>query len=460
MQRALDFDRSPPLRVSFRFILNVPLFLMLAALGLAWLALSGQPYLRWNPLVLATAHLFTLGVLASAMLGALMQILPVATRLPLLHVRITSFFVHICLTAGTLALAAGFISAVGLFHTLAVVLLGAAFLVFLSSVAAGMARHWSQRAPGAGEVLSAVRLALLALLVTVVLGAFMAGLRGNLWGVGATQVGAWLHDLPDLHVAWGLAGWVGLLVVGVSYQVIPIFQATEIYPQRLTDTLAPAVFVLLGVITTAGGWQTSHGEAAALLRLGAFSLLAIAFLMYAGVTSRLLWTRKRPSAEPTTRFWHLSMACLVLAAALGVARAWWPAGTPATLEMALGTLLIPGFAVSAVNGMLYKIVPFLLWHNAQRQAPVALPFMPKVRQFIPERAAHRQFLLHLSAVVLLTLACMAPALLLPAALALAASAGMLGWNIFRGLQRYLQTSRQIVQALADSPPFPTSEKGG
>lgn len=449
MQRALDFQRSPHLWVSFRFFVNVPVFLMLASLGLAWSALSGHPFTRWNPLVLATTHLFTLGVLASAMLGAMMQILPVATRIQLLLPRITSLVVHACLTLGTLSLAMGFIAARPAFHRVALVLLSLAFLVFLGAVVGGMLRNWPQRAPGAGEILVAVRLALLALVVTLVLGVFMAGLRGNIWAVGATQVGAWLHDLPNLHVAWGLAGWVGLLIAGVSYQVIPIFQATEIYPRPLTDSLAPAVFLLLGVVSVAGGWGGSQGGGPGLMQAVSVTLLALSFLTYALVTARLLRTRKRPAPEPTTLFWYVAMASLALAALGGTLRTWFPHMAPHRLDMLLGVLLIPGFAVSAVNGMLYKIVPFLLWHNAQRQAPVALPFMPKVKQFISEHSAKRQFIVHLTAVVLLALSCLIPGMLAAAAIAWAISAAMLSSNMFRALRLYAHTSARISRSLAE-----------
>lgn len=437
--------------MAFRFFLNVPAFLMLAALALGWLGLTGASYIRWNPTVLAIAHFLTLGVLASAMLGAMMQILPVATHIHVLQPRITSALVHACLTLGTLALAAGFISVTPLFHAVAVILLALAFLLFLAAVVGGLLRDWKQRSPGSGEILVAVRLALVALAVTVGLGLFMAGLRGGLWGIGVTHMGAWLHGLPDLHVLWGLAGWVGLLVIGISYQVIPIFQATEIYPRRMTDTLAPLVFLLLVVLTLSGAWQPSPRHEATLPQLLAASLLAVAYLIYALITAWLLWTRKRPAPEPTTWFWHAAMVSLVLAALLGGWRAWAPSLAPATVEMLLGTLLIPGFAISAVNGMLYKIIPFLLWHNAQRRAPMALPFIPKVRQFIAEGDAMRQFVAHVCAVVLLIAACMAPLLLLPAALALAISAGLLAWNMARALKLYTLTCRRITAALAEMP---------
>lgn len=448
MQRALAFDQSPPLSVAFRFFLNVPVFLLLAALLLAWLAATGGPYSRWNPLVLAATHIFTLGVLASAMLGALMQILPVATRIRVLYPRITSALVHLCLTFGTLALAAGFITARPGLHVAAVVLLSTAFLAFLAAVGSGIVRDWKLRSPGSAEILVAVRLALVALALTVGAGLYMAGLRGGLWSWYGSA-GEWMHSLPDAHAIWGLAGWVGLLVTGVSYQVIPIFQATEIYPRRMTNTLAPAVFLLLTILTLAGYWG-GDARHTAFLQLLAVGLLALGYLAYGGTTVWLLRTRKRPAPEPTTRFWHTAMASLMLAALLSLL---WVA-TPAphlgllpdhdTTQMLFGTLLIPGFAVSAVNGMLYKIVPFLLWHNAQRQAESALPFMPKVKDFIAERDAQSQYVAHACAVALLAAACFIPGLLIAAALALAISALGLARNIGAALRLYLRVCRRIA----------------
>lgn len=449
MQRALAFDQSPPLSAAFRFFLNVPVFLLLAALTLAWLAATGGPYSRWNPLVLAATHLFTLGVLGSAMLGAMMQILPVATRIRVLYPRITSTLVHLCLTFGSLSLAAGFITARPGFHTAAITLLSTAFVGFLVAVGSGIVRDWQIRSPGSGEILVAVRLALVALAVTVGAGLYMAGLRAGLWSWYGDGPREWMLSLPDAHAVWGLTGWVGLLVVGISYQVIPIFQATEIYPKRMTDTLAPAVFLLLAVLTLAGYWG-GDARFTAFLQVLAAGLIAAGYLAYGGTTLRLLQTRKRPAPEPTTRFWHTAMASLMLAALLALLWVAAPALRQGllpdhdTAQMLFGTLLIPGFAVSAVNGMLYKIVPFLLWHNAQRRAEAALPFMPKVKDFIAERNAHYQYLAHLCALTLMTAACFLPELLIAAAVALAVSAVGLARNIGTALRIYLRVCRRIA----------------
>ncbi len=455
MQRALAFDQSPPLGVALRFFLNVPVFLLFAALVLAWTSTGDAPYGRWHPGVLAAAHLLTLGVLASAMLGAMMQILPVAARIRVLHANVTSPIVHMCLTLGVLALAGGFLTGNGTLHGAAVVLLGLAFLIFLVAVIAGLIRDWKRRSPGSSEVLVAVRLAAAALLITITLGIYMAGLKAGFWAP-SSGAGNWLPRLPDLHVVWGLAGWVGLLVVGVSYQVIPIFQATEIYPRRLTDHLAPVAFAALILFSITLLWTAPPGTNAVAWLAG--GVLALCYLAYGLTTHWLLRTRKRPAPEPTTWFWHVGMAALMVAAILAVPGGWLAqrggsSGAGASAQMLLGTSLVLGFGVSAVNGMLYKIIPFLLWHNAQRRAPVALPYMPKVKQFIAERDAMRQFYAHAVAVILLSVASLIPALLLPGAIALAVSAGLLAWNMGLALRLYMRTCRRIAATLpGDAPP--------
>jgi len=438
-----------------RFFLNVPAFLMLAALMLAWVGIGANAHTRWHPGVLAATHLVVLGVLSSAMLGAVMQILPVATHIHVLHSRISSVVIHTTLVLGVLSLATGFLTGGHGWHIAAVVLLAIAFATFFGAVIGGLIRGWSQRSPGSGEILVAVRLALAALIITIGLGIFLAGLRAGLWSPNIWQRGEWLPGLPDLHVLWGLAGWVGLLVVGVSYQVIPIFQATEIYPRRLTDHLAPLVFGLMLVVTaTSLSAAGSTGSVAARLAgAAAAALLSLAYLTYGGVTAWLLWTRKRPSPEPTTWFWFTAMGSFIATALLAFFYPWLIGDDAAgknAVQMLMGTLFILGFAVSAVNGMLYKIIPFLLWHNAQRRAPMALPFMPKVRHFIAERDALRQYVVHLVAVLLLAAACLLPSLLVLGAIALGASAGLLSWNMARALQLYLGTCSRIRETLKKS----------
>ncbi|NGM88107.1 hypothetical protein G5B35_12405 [Parapusillimonas sp. SGNA-6] len=444
MQRALSFTNSPALSVPLRFLLNVPLFALLAALLLLW---AGPEALqsRWSPTTLALTHLLTLGVLGSAMAGAMMQILPVATGIHVAKPRLTAFVVHTLLTAGTLTLALAFLLTRPWLFGMALLLLGAAFGWLLVATAWGLWHYRKQRTKGASEILVAVRLALLALLVTVALGVTLA----TAWASGLP-----LPALPltDLHGAWGLSGWVGLLLIGMAYQLVPIFQVTEIYPRVATRWLTLTIFVLLLAYTA--GMVSLDGNARLFGHVAGL-LLAAAYVVFAGMTLWLLWKRKRPQADATTLFWRTAMISL---AACGPV--WLIHGSGlANLSILLGTLFIVGVAWSAINGMLYKIVPFLLWYNAQRDLTVALRAVPKVKDIILDPVAKRQYWAHLAGLLLLLLASVLPmSFTVPAALCLAVSAGWLGFNIAMALRLYVHARKRIAAELAQAGDAPWASR--
>lgn len=433
MRRALSFDNAPALSVPLRFFLNAPVFALLAGVLLLW---AGPQALesRWTPYTLALTHLLTLGILASVMVGALMQILPVATGIGVLAPRLTSCLVHALLTLGTLTLAAAFLLSYPLLFKLALYMLVSAFAWLLIAWAGAFWRHRKLVAKDTREILLATRLALVSLLATVVLGGLLAA--GFTWALPLPMT-----LLTNVHATWGLAGWVGLLVMGISYQVIPIFQATELYPRLITRWLASLIFILL-VLWTAGALQYP-GIDHAVTRTIVMLLLA-AYAVFACATFYLLWTRKRPKADATTLFWRMAMVSLA-----GCAPVWLlQLATGADYSVLLGVLFIAGFAWSAVNGMLYKILPFLLWYHSQKDLAIALRIVPKVKNIIPDAMASKQFWAHLPALLFLAAASLWPTLFTHvAAAAFTVSAAWLGWNMMNALGLYLRARKEIAQAV-------------
>lgn len=72
-----------------------------------------------------------------------------------------------------------------------------------------------------------MRLAVVALMITILLGLMLvATLTGHLV---LSQPIAWVQA----HLYLGLLGWAGLLIVGVAYQIIPLFHVTANYPRFL-----------------------------------------------------------------------------------------------------------------------------------------------------------------------------------------------------------------------------------
>jgi hypothetical protein len=421
MQRALSLEQSPGLGAVLRFFLGTPAFALLAGCVLAWQGAAAFDS-RWSPVTLALTHLFTLGVLGMSMAGALIQILPVVAGATLPKVDTVAPRVHALLATGTLALAAAFLASKAWLFGLAIALLVPALLWLAATLAIGL---WQRVPDGAAPMVAIVRLALASLLVTVVLGALL----GMAFAVpDAPRLP--LMQVTDLHALWGLFGWAGLLLAGVALQVLPMFQVTPLYDRRLERWLGLlavlALFLYSVNSTLVEGGAMPLGLAPAVLLCAVFGLFAVA-------TLRLLARRTR-SADAMTLFWRLAMACLLAALFLWAAP---PGLAGAGQRLAPGVLVVAGFLFSTVNGMLYKIVPFLLWHDGQAHAAPGQRVL-QVKHIIPDEAAQRQFRLHVLALALLLAACWYPQALASAAgVAMAVSALSLGWNLWGACRREL-----------------------
>ena len=421
----LRLDQAPPFSVPLRFFLTAPLFGAAAAVVAL---IAGPPilYSRWNTTLLAATHLLTLGFLTMVMVGALMQMLPVLAGSPLRRPRAVAAAVHVLLVIGTLALAASFFVPAAALRYSALAALGVGLAVFV--VAAGASLLRAQSNPS----VAAMRLALAGLAVTVVLGLLL----------GSVQARAFL-GLPlmvtDTHLVWGLVGWVALLVIGVAYQVVPMFQLTRAYPPWMRRWLVPTAFGALLLWTAASSATTTFPV---WLAQTAAAVMAAALATFAIVTVWLQTTRKRRLPDAAVRFWLLSMVSL-----LGSVTLWAVQATGVAEDARLGLLaaawMIVGFAGSVIQGMLYKIVPFLAWLHLQARGESAA--LPNVKEFLPDSRTLPHGWLHAAAVGLFAPAAFAPRpWLYPAALTLLVSFLWLGGNLVSAALRYRRVLRANV----------------
>jgi hypothetical protein len=422
LQPGLSFDQAPPIRVPFRFFLSAPLFGVLAALLALWYGPSLLDS-RWQASVLGLTHLMTLGFLGMAMVGAMLQMLPVVAGSPVAHPVGVARAVHLLLVPGVLLLVAGFILGEHWLMRLAMLLLGSGFTVFVAAVGRSL---W--RASAANPTVVGMRVAVAALAVTVTLGLTLASNYGWDW---------WLIQriqLTNLHLTWGLLGWVGLLVAGVSFQVVPMFQLTPNYPKPVTRWLTRLLFALLLLWSATLLLPDEDLQELATLAVGL--LAAVGFALYALVTLRLQRQRRRKQSDVTLLFWRFAMVCLLLALAMGVAGQLHPGLERGQADnWLLAFLFIAGFGVSVVNGMLYKIVPFLIWFHLQSRL-MGIAKVPNMKQIMPEPGMRRQMWLHFAAVPVLAGAALWTPLVYPAALLFGASMLLLETNLWLAFRLY------------------------
>lgn len=430
---SLRLDQAPPFSVPLRFFLTAPLFPLLATALLAW---HGPAALasRWTPELLAITHLFTLGFLTMVMLGALMQLLPVLAGSPVARPTRVGAVVHVLLILGTLSLSFGFLGAPVILLRLAPVLLGVGFAIFLAAAGVSLARANSDN-----PAVNPMRIALLGLAFTVALGIAL-GLRlsGNATGVaGDTWTG--------VHLGWGLIGWVGVLIIGVAYQVVPMFQLTPAYPAWLMRGLPWFVFIVLlawslsAVLTAQSAFFAS---AAGVLS----TLLGLGLATFAVMTLWLQHKRRRRLPDVTLHFWRLAMLSL-LASVVMATLASAGFGNGPRLELLLGVWMIVGFASSAIHGMLYKIVPFLAWLHLHETHRIRYT-LPNMKQIMPDAHTMPHLWIHGIALLLISVAILHPGFwIYPAATSIALSYAWLGWNLYSS---YVRFRRVVKTAIAVS----------
>ncbi|MBK6555487.1 MAG: hypothetical protein IPJ52_15220 [Rhodocyclaceae bacterium] len=431
MHPNLSFEQAPPVSVPYRFFLTAPLFGVAAGLLLVWLGESAVAS-RWSGGALALTHLLAVGFMLQAMTGAVMQFVPVAAGGNVWRPGLVANLIHPALAIGAGMLVAAFLVHESVLFRLAgaILLTTVGFLVVVVGAAL-------LRTPARGATILSMRIAVFGLAVTALLGATLAeGLAGD---------ASWpLVELANVHAGWGLGGWALMLLAGVSYYVVPMFQLTPAYPAVLSRWLAPILLVtlLLWSVQLGGqspAWQQWVWRAGLAVGAG-----------FAGVTLWLQQRRRRRVSDPTLLFFRGAMVCMIGLLLSAVVMTLVPSvAEHPRLPYWLGVLALPGVFVSAINGMLYKIVPFLNWLHLQRLMGIGM-LPPNMKEMIAERAMVAQMRVHFAAVIFLLAGAIMPEIARVAGLVFAISCAMLGRNLIQAA-RFFRNFRDRIRAAAPNP---------
>jgi hypothetical protein len=159
---------------------------------------------------------------------------------------------------------------------------------------------------------------------------------------------------------------------------------------------------------------------------------------FAFETLRLQQRRRRRHVDAMFLFWRTGMLALMVAVALAVLlMAVGESQLRGRIELAIGLAILPGFFVSVINGMLYKIVPFLVWLHLQQR--VRQP--PNMNQVIEDKAMRGQLRLHWAALAFLAVGVLHAPLLAVGGVLFAASCAWLEVNLLRAARLYVRVSR-------------------
>ncbi len=331
-------SRLLPSSIPFRFFGGAVFFHLAFWCGVVWAAAEIPNFVIGPGRVLAVLHLLTLGVFAATAFGAAFQLLPVATKQPLRAewpARLVAWllFPGVALFAAGIAETLHVPAAIGGILSAAGVMLAGALLADNLARARGMA---SVVAHGWAAVASLFALAVLGFLLVV---DQHHGLFASRNGIGAT------------HAILAVYGFMGMLALGFSYVLVPMFGLAPAPPARAA--LASCALAVAGLVLGAGG--ALLGEPAVLAAAAAAGLGAVA--LHLRLMAGAMKARMRKRLGPSFLLVRIAWACLPASLILGALMALdlWPWRAPALF----GAVVLLGWLLTFVLGMLQRIVPFL-----------------------------------------------------------------------------------------------------
>lgn len=389
----------------------------------AWLALlAGAQAWPQAPAAmgwpLAALHLVTLGVLGMTAMGAGAQLLPVATRKPAPGHRLLASIWWLY-TPGVAVLALGMglarppVLAVG---ALAVAIAFAAWAVLMVRNLRG-----ARGMPGVVAHGWAALVALALVLATAL------SLAGSWLGLPAPSRDTALA----LHLVFAPYGFMGMLVLGLSYILVPMFALADAPSDRwqLTSFGLAAAGLALAALA-------ALGLAPTLLRCAALLAGGAAVSLHVGLMLRVLRSGMRKELGRSFTLVKIGWGGLLASFAFALALVLQlPVPRLATW---FGLCLIGAGLLSFLAGMLQRILPFL----AAMHAGGAGRRAPTPSALTNDRLLRIHFTCHVAALAGLALAIAADSGLLAALAAAAGTAGALAFCYFYAtLLRRLQTAR-------------------
>ena len=428
----LSLDQSPPFFSSGRFFLTAPLFIVLAGLILIFKDIS---LVRSNPEVVTLVHLFTLGVFTMVMFGAIQQMLPVLAGAQLPKANFVSKVSHVFLLLGTLLFAFGFMVEM----TPLVMYAAAGFLLLAFVMVLGGSAYAILTVEKTSPTVRAMSLALIAGLITSVLGFWM---MQNYVGEYDSAHGS----IMFVHMVVGIFGFAGILIIGVAFKIIPMFYVAPGFKNFCKGWVANMIVVgiaMWAMFTLV--WPS--------LQWIAILVLTTFFTAFSTTIILKLNKRRRPISDITVWYWRIAGGSLFIGMFVIMVNGW----IEADLDVYVAAFIGGGFLLSILTGMLYKIVPFLVWFHLNAKGHFEIPTM---REMLNKKMANTQFIFHILSLVLLMLGVNEPLALKASGLFFVLSGLLIFLNLMKAVKVYNKMKDvEVPDMMAgfEMPPIPVKE---
>jgi len=409
----LSVDQAPPISAPLRFFLTAPLFGVIAGI-LMLLSDTSSLTNRYSIDAIIITHAITIGIFSFVMFGALTQMLPVLTGTKIFKVKLVTSLAHIMIVIGLLSMIVGLKFTINELTTLSYLSLGGGFMLMILSIANSLRGVKNFTATVKGMTASLI----FAFFITI-LGVMM------LFEYASGSVGERHYIYANIHSVWAIFGFCGLLIIGVAFQVLPMFYVAPHFKRfckkRVVVLISIGLFIWLI-------FNSLYDE------YSLYAKLWIATFFWAFATT--VWLkfnkRKRPVSDVTVWYWRAASIFLTLGSFLWIFDEFFKHEYIVMVAILIGG----GFTLSIMIGMLYKIVPFLVWFHLNSMGYMTIP---TINEMIDKDLARIQFVLLILSIIGFIFAFYMPKLLVPSASFFIISMLILEYNILAPVLVYKKT---------------------
>ena len=412
----LSIDQAPPISGPLRFFITAPLFGIMAGVMLLF-SDSASLMSRYSMDAIVIVHLITIGLFGFIMLGALTQMLSVLAGANIPKVKLISSLCHLFLLVGLLFMVFGLQESNSIALEFASLFLGSGFLCLILPMLYAISRvqHFTASVKG-------MRVSLLFALMIVLMGVYL------LYGYSQNNITELHAIVANIHSVWAVFGFAGVLIIGVAFQVLPMFYVAPRFKQfckkRVVLLISTGLFIWM--------FLSLYADAYAL-----YAKLWIVTFFWAFATT--VWIkfnkRKRPISDVTVWYWRAASIFLTLGSFLWIFDEFFKH----QYIVMVGVLIGGGFILSIMLGMLYKIVPFLVWFHLNAEGYMTIPTM---NEMINKNLSRAQFVLFIAALIGFVFAFYMPMVLFPSAVAFIVSMMLLEYNVLAPVWIYIQTKKR------------------
>jgi len=374
---------SPPFRIVVKYFVATILSFIVFNLMLLidYKSISGH---HFQPKILSINHILTLGFITMIIFGAMFQLVPVVLEVKLFSAILAEiqFWIY---TAGTILLAYKFyFFTSSLSFEFPAILLSLAMTIFAINISITMTRvkKWNIT----GTYLAS---ALFWLLITA--------LAGYLLSKNLDSPFIKINHLQylKLHAITAFIGWVSMVVMGVSFKLIPMFTLSQGHKLNL----AKWTFFLVNIGLLGINWIMHYPET------GIYTLI-FGLLIFVGIVLYLIQIfiifkkRIRKRLDIGLKFSAFAFIVMGISALLNFSFLFFDYERIKNLTLIYGFIVLVGYISFLIIGQMYKIVPFLVWYH-KYSSKVGLEKTPMLKDMFNEKLAELQFYLMISGLVVL-----------------------------------------------------------